>query len=76
MNHLVRHMISEMPLQFGMTFEERQVPLISDAVKVIDLGHEAVPVLPEHLDRLHGQNSLFQIRVKAPIKKPPIRQTQ
>ena len=42
-------------LQLGMALEERQVALVSDAVKVIDLGDKAIPVLPKDFDRLHGQ---------------------
>ena len=57
MNHFVGHMIGKVPLQFGMAFEKRQVALIGDAVKIVDLGDEAVPVLPENFDRLHGQSS-------------------
>ena len=49
MNHLVGDVVGKVFLQIGMAFEKRQMALIGDAVKIIDLGDKAIPVLPEDL---------------------------
>jgi hypothetical protein len=68
--------VGEVLLQLGVALEERQVALIGHAVKIVDLGDKAVPVLPEYFDRLHGQGALGQLGVKPAFEKPAIRESQ
>ncbi len=72
MNHLVGNVIGEMLLQFGMALKEGQVSLIGDAMKIVDLGDEAVPVLPKDFDRFHGQRAVPHVGMKASLDEPTI----
>ena len=72
MNHFVGDMIGKMLLQFRMTLEKRQMALVGDAVKIIDLGDKAIPVLPEDFDRFHRQRAVRQVAVKTPLDKPSV----
>ncbi len=71
-DHFIGDTISEMLLQLGMAFEKRQVALVGDAVKVIDLGDKTIPVLPKHLDRLHRQAAIAHVGVEAPVHEPAV----
>ena len=46
--------------------------LIGDAVKVIDLGDKAMPVLPEDFNRFHGQRAVGHVGVKASFEQPAV----
>ena len=76
MDHLVGDVVGKMFLQLGMAFEKRQVALVGDAVKIIDLGDEAVPVLPEDFDRFHGQRAVGHVGVKASFDQPAVGDVQ
>jgi len=70
MNHLVGHVGGEVLEQLRVTLEKGLLTLISDAMKIVDLGDESIPVLPEDFDRLHGQRAITHIRVKAALDQP------
>ncbi len=61
MDHLVSHVVGKMFLQFRMAFEERQVALIGDAVEIVNLGDEPVPILPKDFDCLHRQRAIGHV---------------
>ena len=61
MDHLVGYMGGEMFLQIRMAFEKRQMALVGDTMEIIDLGDEAMPVLPENFDRFHRQRAVAHV---------------
>src|SRR5258706_16086477 len=72
MNHLVGNVGGEMFLQIRMAFKERQMALVRDTVKIVDLGDKAMPVLPEDFDRFQRQTAIAHIRMKAPFENPTL----
>ena len=72
MDHLVSHVVGKMFLQFRMAFEERQVALIGDAVEIVNLSDEPVPILPKDFDCLHRQRAIGHVRMKTSFEQPAV----
>ena len=74
MDHFIGDVIGEMSLQLRVTFEKRQLALVRNTMKIIDLRDKAVPVLPKNFNRLHRQGAGAHVSMKPALEQPPVRQ--